>query len=163
MLSFLKKKARESENATIESEDELVQQIVELYTTQDEAEKNMFNCIERQAKQAKTEWEKRELLQLLEELKKPSYYDTMFDRLKLQLFSTDSGGCTLSHLELSACFLICTKKYLPDVVTDMLCINKPQLLQVLQFFEDKMAKCGHKLPKSYVEMQPIVQAYCKQS
>ncbi len=94
-------------------------------------------------------------------IKQPPYYHSMFDELKLQLFGTDSEDCTLSRLELSACFLICTKEYLPDIVTDMLQLDKQELMHVLESFEDKMAKCGHKLPKTYMEMQPIVQAYCK--
>ncbi|MDR0661585.1 MAG: hypothetical protein LBG19_12550 [Prevotellaceae bacterium] len=101
------------------------------------------------------------MLASLDSFKQSFHYNTMFDGFKKQLFGANKRGCMLTHLELSVCYLVCTKKYLPDVVLDMFWIDKAQLMEVVQSFERKMAEYSYRLPDSYKEMQPILQAYCK--
>lgn len=144
---------------SLSNEDEIVDNIIQIYASERSAEEKMLDYIERQAK---TEHEKREMIAALEGFKQSYYYDAMFNGFKKQLFGANKRGCMLTHLELSVCFLVCTKKFYPEVIIDILWIDKGQFRQVVQSLEGKMANHGYKLPASYLEMKPFILEYCKE-
>lgn len=148
-LMIFKKKAKKNE-------DEIVDKLIQLYSSERTVEQRILDYVERQAK---TEHEKNEMLQSLNDYKHTQYPDAIFDDFKKQLFGANKKGCMLTHLELSVCFLICTKNYFPEVIIDILWIDKNEFQQVIQSLEDKITRHGYKLPKSYLEMQPIVRSF----
>ena len=152
MFTFFRKKS-------LRNEDEIVDRIIQLYASERTAEQKMLDYIERQAK---TEQQKRDMVASLEDLKQSNGYDAMFNGFKKQLFGTNKRSCMLTHLELSVCFLICTKRLYPEVITDMLWIDREQLRQTVLSLEDKITRHGYKLPASYLEMKPHILEYCKE-
>ena len=144
---------------SLSNEDEIVDRIIQLYASERTAEQKMLDYIERQAQ---TEQEKQDMVASLEGFRQSNGHDAMFNGFKKQLFGTNKRGCMLTHLELSVCFLICTKKLYPEVVTDILWLDREQLRQTIQSFEDKMARYNYKLPTSYLEMKPHILEYCKE-
>jgi hypothetical protein len=153
LFSFLGKK-----KAAPCDEDVIVDQLIQLYAGDFSAEKKMLDYIERQAK---TEQEKQEMIASLASFDKRLSNDSMFNDFKKLLFGVKRSSCMLTHLELSVSYLICTNKYYPEVIIDMLWIGKEQLRQAVESFEEKMAAYGYKLPAGYKAMQPEVWAFIR--
>ncbi|MDR0659670.1 MAG: hypothetical protein LBG19_02475 [Prevotellaceae bacterium] len=105
----------------LEEENCIVDYIIQVYAEQSILDSKLLNFIN---EKASCEEEKRELLASLDRYKTLLNENPMFDKFKKRLFGADKNLLILTHIELSVCFLISTKKYYPETITDILWINK---------------------------------------
>ncbi len=138
-------------------EDEIVDYIIQTYAKESMIENRLLSFIN---EQAHNEDERKEMLASLDKFN-TAYDDAIFDKLKKKLFGVNKDQYILTHLELSVCFLACTKRYYPEVIIDILWIDKERFCQVVQSFETKLISSGYKLPKRYRAMQPVIRSFCK--
>ena len=151
LFSFIHKKT-----TVAIDDDAIVDQIIQVYSEEFTAERKMVNYIE---KYAKTEQQKQEVMASLEDFNKAHSNESMFNGFKKQLFGANKKGCMLTHLELAACYLICTNKFYPEVIIDMLWIDKDQFKRVIDSLEAKVIDYGYKLPSNYKVMQTIIRDF----
>lgn len=140
----------------LEKENRIVDYIIQTYSEQSVIDGRLLDFIN---EKAHSEKEKSEMLASLDGYNTLLYESSMFDSFKKLLFGIDKNLLILTHLELSLCFLINTKKYFPEAITDILWIDKERFCQVVQSLESKMVKGGYRLPAGYKAMQPIVHEY----
>ena len=139
-----------------EEENSIVDYIIQTYAEASIADGKLLCFI---AGNAKNEEEKNEMLASLDRYNTLLYEHPIFDRFKKQLFGSAKDLLILTHIELSVCFLISTKKYYPEAIIDILWIDKKRFCQVVQSLERKLAAGKYKLPKGYKAMQHMISEY----
>ncbi len=152
MFKRAKKKREEQEE-----EAAVVDHIIRTYAEEGESEQKLLVHI---AEHVGKQLEKEELLESLDRYNALLYENPIFDSFKKRLFGTAKDQYILTHLELSLCFLITTGKYYPEVIADILWIDRARLRDAVQSLEGKLSKGRYRLPKSYKVMQPLVYEYC---
>lgn len=148
MFKRVKKKLKE-ENA-------IVDYIIQTFGKKYEVEQRLFSYIEEHVNR---DIERKEMLTSLDKYDMELCEHPIFDRFKKRLFGADKNRCCLTHIELVVCFLANTKKYYPEVIIDMLWIDKKRFCQIVQLLEKKLIKGKYRLPKGYKAMQSILKEY----